>query len=500
MMLPVLWLRLKQAQGTLNYWLRLVDYDANDRDIMNRAYGVYLALFMVWWTAAMWAVAAGYVAGFGGMLPPTARQSVTAALPIVVLAGVVALLMYRLRSSPFKLSSPDFAYVAGSTVQRAVPVTIAFFGDLVLPVALGAIVISLVAVALNQRLDTNGALGVAVRSAVAIVPLLALMWGVAWLIGLARMVAPGVRRVPLLWLAPALLLALVRVAPETIVWPGNAFAAVLVGEASDLSGMGPVALAAVAAIILIAVLGSGLNMIEVADESLIYAKLKEIGILRWAAPTVYNRARSQYQAAKRKPILRLPDVDGLGMLVARSALAYVRNPVELLKLLIPVALVLGSLAFLAYQVPALLIIVVLWAVAFAPTSSLTLVFTADADDPFLRQFLAMDSRRLLLADSAFPGLLVFLVGAVLWLVLPMPLEIKFVGLPLAALLTLLLVFCRGASLLPLTPGRARVSYGVLAVIAIGLTLGAGLLLGGMLPALFAGALVAVILASVIASA
>jgi hypothetical protein len=498
-MAPVLWLRMKQAQGSLNYWLRLVDYDTNDRDIMNRAYGAYLILFMVWWTAAMWAIAAGFVAQIGGALPPSTRQGASAALPILVFAGLVGLMAYRLRSSPYKLSSPDIAYLAGSTVQRAVPVTISFLGDLILPISLAALVVSFAAVALNQRLDTNGALAVALRSVIAVIPTVILVWGVAWLIGLCRMVVPGARRWTALWLAPALLLPLASVAPGAIAWPGNAFAAVLVGEATDLSGMAPVALAAAGVAILIAVLGASINMIDVADESLIYAKMKEISNLRWLAPSAYKRARNEWRAAARKPILRLPEANGLAMLVARSALAYARNPIELLKLLTPVALVQGILTFLAYQLPPLLIIALLWAVALAPTASLILVFTADAEDAFLRQFLTMDSRRLLLADTAFPAGLVFLANAVLWLLQPLPLETKVIGLPLAALLTLLLVLCRGASLLPLTPGRGRVSYAVLAVIAFGLTLGAGLLLGGILPALAAGALVAVVLSSVIAS-
>ena len=188
------------------------------------------------------------------------------------------------------------------------------------------------------------------------------------------------------------------------------------------------------------------------------------------------------------------------MLAARSALTYIRNPVDLLKLLIAVALVQGGLAMLAYQLPALLIVVWLYAVAVAPTSSLTLVFSADAEDPSLRQFLPMDSLRLLLADAAVPMTLVILVSAVLWLLQPMPVATALLGLVLIGLLTLLMTLCRGSSLIPLTSTRAHGSYGVLAVIGLGLTLGAGLLLGGMLAAVAAGALVVTVLASLVASA
>jgi hypothetical protein len=499
-MLPVLWLRWKQIQGSFNYWLRLVDYDTRDQDIMNRAYGLYLVLFMSWWTIAMWAIAAGFIAQIGSGLPATAGQVVLSVAPTLIFIGQTILIMFKLRSSPYKLSSPDFAYVGGSPVQRAVPVTIGFFGDLALPWALSIVIVSFLAVGLNQRLGSLGAILSALRSALAVIPVVALTWAVAWLVGLARMVAPGVRGWPALWLAPVLLLPLPFVAPGIVAWPGNALALVLVGQASDLSVIAPVLLAAVAVIVLVSVVGNRVNMIDVADESQLYAKLREIGILRWTAPSVYKRARGQFQAATRKPILRLPQAEGLPMLVARSTLTYIRNPIDLLSLLFAVALVQGGLAMLAYQLPALLIVVWLWAVAVIPTSSVVRVFSADTDDPSLRQFLPMDSLRLLLADAALPMALVALVSAVLWLLQPVPATTAVVGLMLIGVLTLLLALCRGGSLLPLTSMRAHVSYGVLAVICLGLTLGAGLLLGGMLAAVFAGALVAAILCSIVSAA
>jgi hypothetical protein len=284
-----------------------------------------------------------------------------------------------------------------------------------------------------------------------------------------------------------------------VAWPGNVLAAVLVNASGDLSAIVPVLLLVLAFIALVAIMGNRVNMIDVADESLIYAKLKEIGSLRWLAPSVYRRAKGQFQAARQKPILHLPQAQGLAGLVARSALAYVRNPIDLLKLLVVVSLVQGGLGMLAYRLPGLLIVVWLYAVAVAPTSSLTLVFGADVDDPALRQFLPMDSLRLLLADAALPMALVTLLSVVLWLLQPVPLQTALPGCALILVLTLLLVLCRGGSQIALTSMRAHVSYGVLAVISLGLTLGAGLLLGGMLPAVISGALIALILGSLIAA-
>ena len=498
-MLPLLWLRWKELQGNANYWLRLVDYDSRDRDIMNRAYGLYLLLFMSWWTVAMWAIAADFIAQVARVLPAAAAQSVMTFAPVVVFIGQVILIAFKLRSSPFKLSSPDIAYVAGSPVQRAIPIVLGYFGDLALPTLLSIVVVSFMAVALNHRLVQLGYVLVALRSALAVIPVVALVWVVAWVIGLARMVLPGARRIPVLWLVPLALLPLPFVTQGVVAWPANVMVAVLVNAAGDLSAIAPVLLLALALIVLVAVMGNRVNMIDVADESLIYAKLREIGSLRWLAPSVYQRAKGQFQAARQKPILHLPQAQGLAGLVARSALAYVRNPFDLLKLLVVVGLVQGGLGMLAYGLPVLLIVVWLYAVAVAPTSSLTLVFGADVDDPALRQFLPMDALRLLLADAALPMALVTLLSVALWLLQPVPLQTALPGCALIVVLTLLLALCRGGSQVALTSMRAHVSYGVLAVISLGLTLGAGLLLGGMLVAVITGALVALILGSLIAA-
>ena len=499
-MLPLLWLRWKQIQGTANYWLRLVDYDTRDKDVMNRAYGLYLLGFMAWWTVAMWAIAAGFIATIGGALPATARQGVLAVAPTVVFIGQTILIMLKLHSSPYKLSLPDIAYVGGSPVQRAVPVTIGFFGDVVLPLVLSIVIISFMAVALNVRLGTVGEVQAAMRSALAVIPVITLTWAIAWLIGLARMVVPGARRWSALWLAPVVLLPLPFVAPGIVAWPGNMLASILVGEAVDLSGMAPVLLAAAAVIALVSFMGNRVNMIDVTDESLIHAQMREISNLLWIAPGAYARARSQIHAVTFKPVLRLPNAEGLAMLVARSALTYLRSPLDVLKLLFAVALVQGGLAMLAYGLPGLLIIVWLYAVAVAPTASLIKVFSADADDPFMRQFLPMDSLRLLLADAAVPMALVVLASAVLWLLQPVPAATGVLGLVLIGILTLLLALCRGASLLRLTSMRAHVSYRVLAVIGLGVTLGAGLLMGGILAAVVVGVFVIAIFASLIAAA
>jgi hypothetical protein len=500
-MRALIWLRWKQLLGTANYWLRLVDYDARDRDFMNQAYGLYLLIFMIWWTAAMWAIAANTVIDIGKALPTSVGEAFLQYAPPALFVGQVALAIFALRSSPLKLSRPDISYVAGSTVERAVPTALGFCGAAAPPAILAAAGASFVGLALAQATrDADLAGRAALYSAIGAVPLVVLAWGVAWLAGLARMVLPGARAWRGAWLLPLLALPLLAVAPEAAVWPARALALSMLGRQPGLDWAAPIALAAGAFIAGVVWLGRRVNMIDVADESVLYAQLKEIGNLRWLAPSVYRRARRQMQSATRRAVLRLPAAQGQWALAARSALAYVRDPLAVLKLGLAVVVVHSAVLLLAHQMPILLIVVWLWAAAMLPTGSLVQVFSADVDDPFLRQFLGVDTLRLLAADAALPAGLVIAVNLVLWTLQPVPPGAWLPGIALIVLLTVLLALCRGASQVPISPGRARVSYGVLAVICFGLTVGLGLLAGSMAVALVVGLLAAVVMASLVANA
>jgi hypothetical protein len=497
-MRALIWLRWKQLVGTANYWLRLVDYDARDRDFMNQAYGLYLVIFMLWWTAAMWAIAANTVIDIGKALPPSAGESFLQYGPPLLFVGQVALAVLALRSSPLKLSLPDISYVAGSTVQRAVPTALGFVGTvapLTVPVAAGVSFVSLALAQATGDADVAGRAGL--YSAIGAVPLVVLAWGVAWLVGLARMVLPGARRLRGAWLLPLLALPLLAVAPETVTIPARALALAMLGRQPGLDWAAPFAIAAAAAAVGVAWLGRSVNMMDVADESALYAQLKEIGNLRWLAPSAYRRAKRQMQSATRRAILRLPEAQGMWALAARSALAYVRDPLAVLKLGLAVAVVHSAVVLLAYQMPALLIVVWLWAAAMLPTGSLVQVFSADVDDPFLRQFLGVDTLRLLAADAALPVGLVIAVNLILWTIQPVPPEVWLPGIALIVLLSILLALCRGASQVHISLGHARVSYGVLAVICFGLSVGVGLLMGSMGIALGIGLLAAAVLASLV---
>ena len=72
------------------------------------------------------------------------------ALPWLVLAIQVAMAVGSLRSSPFKLTFPDAAYVAGSPVSRAAPVFVGWLQALAKSQLVAPFAAALVAVGLTQ--------------------------------------------------------------------------------------------------------------------------------------------------------------------------------------------------------------------------------------------------------------------------------------------------------------------------------------------------------------
>ncbi len=494
---PLLRLRWKQVLGIANYWLRLVDYDTSDRDVMNRAYGVYLLVFFSWWTVAMWAIAANFMSDIGRALPPSAQDTFLMIAPAGLFVGQIVLLVQALRSSPLKLSTPDISYVAGSPVRRAIPAALGFAGAVVLPLVVAIAAVSFLAVALAQAAPGDVALWAALWSVIGVIPMVILAWGAAWVIGLLRVAIPGIRRRRWAWLAPVPLLALLWVVPDLVTAPGRSLALTMLGRQEGLEWAAPMAIAAAIVTAGVVLVGDRANLIAVVAESALHARLKEIGNLRWLAPSAYLRAKRQMQSATRRATLRLPEASGLRSLAGRAALAYIRDPLSLLKLGFAVALVLSGLWMLAYQAPLLLIVAWLYGVAVMPTGSLVRVFHADVDEPFLRQFLPVDPLRLLIADAAFPTLLVILASTIVWLLLPVPLAASVTGIAVIVVLSFLLALSRGASLIQITLWQARVSHGVLSVICLGLTVGAGLLSSSMLVAVLAGTMVISVLASLV---
>jgi len=118
-MRAVHFLRSRQEERELAYWLALAAYDIRDRSINNRIYLVYLILFFGVWTFVTLTFFAGGGAAILGMIAPA--DPVWAAVFIeVLLLGLwsVAGLWTAARRSPVVFSDPDSTLICQTPVSR----------------------------------------------------------------------------------------------------------------------------------------------------------------------------------------------------------------------------------------------------------------------------------------------------------------------------------------------------------------------------------------------
>lgn len=494
-LLLVAWLRGRQVESNALFWLSLVGYERGKRGLSGRLYEVYLASFFLWWVVAVAAIAFHQAAQVGRLLDPRWREFILGALPWLVLAIQVAMAAGSLRESPFKLTFPDAAYLAGSPVSRSAAVFVAWLQALAKALLVASPTAALVAVVLTEG---QGSIDrAALQAAVAALPLATLLLGLAWSLGLARLAWPTVRRWRLVWLSPLLLFGLAWLRPELGLWPGRVLATAIVGQASAGQVL-PLALLALAGAGGVAWLGGEANMADALAESTTYARLRALGFMAWLSPDVSNSIRAQAALARRRPFLHLPRTQGLRNLLARAALTYLRRPGLLLGTLVWSGVLLQASFWLlpggAFAPPW---IYWLLALLLVPRQGLLEVFQADATNPFLRQLLPVGDLSLLVADTAPPLLLLVAAASLARLLWPAPLAET--ALAIAALLVLgaLLALCQALTLIrsPLLP---RIPYPLAAVVTFGTVIAAQALSGSPLIALGVGAVLVVVLGFLVA--
>ena len=323
------WLRWRQWRGSALYWLRTVGYDPNQRSLIDRMYALYLLGLGLIWVLVMGAWAFSQAASIGAhFTAPLVDAALAYGVPWLVLGLAVVAMALHARSAPLKLSFADMAYVAGSPVSRRAAVLVNYVQEVIQVTVLLVPILALVVAALAQPLGQETARGAAGRVAVVVVPLVALALAVAWCLGLLYLAAPRLKHFPLAWLLPVLLLAGGYLLPGVFLWPGRTLAAAIPGPVPAASVIALAVLAALA-IAVLARIGRRTNMVDVADESAVFARINALGLMAWLAPDVAQRIRRQAALARRKPFLRLPSLPGPAGLVARSALTYLRRPLSL---------------------------------------------------------------------------------------------------------------------------------------------------------------------------
>ncbi len=217
-MRAVHWVRTRQEERELTYWLSFVAYERRDRSLNNRIYLVYLILFFSIWVFMTLTLFASVGATLLHWINPHDPAGAAVFLETLAL-GVwsVFSLWQALHRSPIVFSEPDAVLICQTPVNRR-PVTLRW---LLMPWFENAIPFWLVAITLGfslAEITMPGAIGASrileyvgygLRAWVAILPVHLALFSLQWVVGIYRLQRDRRRR----WLAaPVMAAAIVLLA------------------------------------------------------------------------------------------------------------------------------------------------------------------------------------------------------------------------------------------------------------------------------------------------
>ena len=493
------WLRWTQFRDSATYWLRTLGYqppEPGERGFGGNLYVLYLIGIAVIWFYTMFSFAFQQMEAIGAALDP---DGVAALLDVIPWLSVIALalaLSAALRSTPLKLSFADMAYIAGSPVARWAPVLFGFIRQVLLRLLIGLFIVSLISVAIASALELPDPVSAVLRGLISAVPLIILIWSVAWVLGVLRLVYPQLSRIPLLWVLPLVLIPLAIVLPDVFLWPGRGVVAGITGE-QPLWYLPLLSLAAAGAIGLFLRASSRINMIQAIDESITYARISAMGLMAIRHLRVVLQIQRQAASAARKPRLQLAQAQGFNMLALRAALSYARHPLLLvIAFLWGAAMTWLAALILINQLPAQIWIGWLLLAAIAPPAGLLHVLSDDLEEPFLRQFLPMNNLTLFLADTLAPLLALISGGLLVWVAHGFSLDVSMLGLLFIPVLAGLLGLCGAVSLTQKRPLQTRI---LATALSFGAAMAAGALTGIPLAAFVVAWLGILVLSGVLAA-
>ena len=341
----------------------------------------------------------------------------------------------------------------------------------------------------------NLLVGAIVGSVALMLPLILTIWGAAWVAGTARLVYPALARARFLWLLPLLLIPLALVVPDVALWQGRGLASAMTTGLQPVYALALIALSLLF-IGLIAALGNRANLVMVNEESTLYARIQALGILAWTQPRAQARVRLQTAQAGRTARFRLLRLNGFPGLAARAALSYVRHPFMLVVCALwGAAMTMVASLIVINNLPAQIWIGWLLIAGLTPPPGLLHVFTADAEERFLRQFIPVNGLELLFADVILP-LVALAAGAfAVWSQVEVTDEVRAIGILFIPVIGLLLALCGAYSL---TKDRVLQTRLFVTFAAIGIAMVAGVLTASWSAALGIVVMGVVILSGLIA--
>ncbi len=398
----LVWLRWRQFKDTAVYWLRVLGYQPNERSFSQNMYVVYLILIGLFWVYTVGTFTFESAANVARLLTPDIVGVLLVFVAWAVFLLQVWVIMRALQSTPLKLSFPDMAYVAASPIKRSAPVIVGYVKQVLIRIFLLGVTAALLGVVIARPLDPDNYGAAALRAVGFTIPLVAITWGIGWVLGLLRLIDPRVGRLRHLWFLPLLLIPIAYLLPDPFLWIGRAAGLAVLGQAPDwliplLVGL-MIALAAA-----VVFLGERINMIHAADESVLYARIQALGLMAYRQPNLQRQIYRQARQAGRKPLLRLPKATGVWTFVTRAALSYVRHPGALVSsFLWGVTMTYFAADTIINNRPLQVWILWLIVAGLRPPFGLLQVFQTDRSEPFLRQFLPVNGLQLLIADMILP--------------------------------------------------------------------------------------------------
>jgi len=487
----LIWLRWRQFKDTAIYWLRVLGYQANERSLSQNLYVLYLLAIGAFWLYTVGGFALTSAVNIGKAMSGETVGTILFAVSWGIFLGQIWVLLNALRSTPLKLSFSDMAWVAASPIRRSAPVIVGFTRQVLIRIFVLGIATALLSALVSHALVGDNYGLVVARALTVLIPLVFLLWGVGWLVGMLRLIDPRIGRIRFLWILPVLLIPLAYIFPDPFLWIGRMAVLYVVG-ASEWWTVPLLVVLAVIASAIVVLLGDRINMIHAADESMLYARIQALGLMAWRNPDIQRRIFMQMRQAGRKPFLHLPETQGTMTFITRAGLSYLRHP----DLLLMTALWGAALTYFAVEIVvnnAPLQIWILWlvAVGLVPPAGLLHVFQSDRGEMFLRQFLPVDGLQLLIADILLP-LIVLIIGAAVGVVVR--------GLEPELLMTALMIVPIGALLVALSGAVALTTTRVLQtrLLATGGSFGAAILAGVGLGTPLAGLAVALVAAMILA--
>lgn len=456
----LLWLRVRHARSTINRALFLFGVGVEAGGRSERIYQLYALGLMAAWAVIMWSwlldTVAGAFAGAGVEVAVLAvRAALAACMVVLVWTGVS-----RLRTSPLKLTHPDIAQVAASSVSTRAMVLVAMGAQ----VLVRAVMSAAVGFLLGAGAEVAGAFGVgaAVGFAALGVVVAAAVTGAGWLVGVVRLASGGWRTRQAVMIGVAVVVAAAAGAVLAFVVEPSVFAAVAA----------VVALATFAALVLVA---PRINMTTVIRENALYADLQPFGAFSPLSEQAKADYRRRRKLATRRPRFALLPGEGRRALVARAVLSHVRQYDGLMALVIQgVGVVpLGVLAVLGTGGP-LTFLFWLQVVALMPTGAreMSRVFRDDIRNRLIRDRLPFGVLELLVFDSlpAF-ALSTALACAVCALVAPLGVPVLGVVM-LAVVVNACTLFTCGLDAIRLNPRGPRpcYEYGAIAMVLVAFSL------------------------------